>query len=156
MRSTASFLPAGLGGEGERSSGWSLFAPGSRSKFCDERGVERCCSMVSFSLSRHGGVGSGGDGVAARFEPRWSLPTRCYYDELIHAKGNLALAIFCRHGGVSSTSFVEALLRSCYWSSTLPSHQVVHPRWFEGGQQRRIFTERGRSSTPSLFLDGDT
>jgi hypothetical protein len=95
MSSAASFLPAGLGGEGARSGGWSVFAPGSRSKFCDECGVGRWLPMFSFSLSRHGGVGSEGDGAAACFNLRWSLLKRCYFDKLIHAKGNLASAIFC-------------------------------------------------------------
>jgi hypothetical protein len=95
VRSTASFRPAGLGGEEARSGGWSVFAPGSRSKFCDECGIGRRRSMASFSLSRHGGVGSEGDGAAACFNLRWSLLKRCYFDKLIHAKGNLASAIFC-------------------------------------------------------------
>jgi hypothetical protein len=43
----------------------------------------------------------------------------CCDDELNHAIGTLASAIFYRHGGVSSTFDAESLLRIRRWSSTL-------------------------------------
>jgi hypothetical protein len=83
------------------------------------------------------------------------LPKRCYDDELSHAGGGLATAIFCRHGGDASTSDVEALLRIRLWSSTSLRHQVVRPRWLGGGQRLWFVAGRGFSSYLPLFLGGD-
>lgn len=121
-----------------------------------ECGLKWWYSMLSSSLSCRGGVGRGSDGATAFFSRCWPLPTRCYFDELNHAEGIHASAIFYRHGDASSTSVSEAYLRSCCWSSTLSSHQLVRPRWLGGGQWRRIIAGRGCSSTSPLILGGDS
>lgn len=108
-------------------------------------------------LSSHRGDGVDGEHRSAEAFCRSAerLPKRCYDDELNHAGGKLATAIFCRHGGESLTSDEEALLRIRHWSSTLLRHQVVRPRWQGGGQWTRFFAGRGRSSTLPLILGGD-
>jgi hypothetical protein len=50
--------------------------------------------------------------------PRYQIFERFDF-ELIHDGGIFSIAIFCQHGGASSTSSVEALLRS--------GHGVLEP-----------------------------
>jgi hypothetical protein len=148
-------LPAGLGGEGESGCSLSLCAPGTRSRF-----VGWCCrewwgSRSFSSPACRGGEEGGGDGAAAFSCRCWPLPKRCYIGELNHAVGILATAIFCRHGGKSSTSDAEALHRIRRRSSVPLRHQVVRPRWLGGDRRLWFFVGRGCSSSLPLILGGD-
>jgi hypothetical protein len=95
---------------------------------------------------------AGGEGEVQRdaAQVRWY-----FVDELKHAGGILVSAIFGRHGGLCSTSDVDAFHRFCCWSSVLLRRQVVRPRWLGGAQWRRFFAGRGHSSNLPLFLGGD-
>jgi hypothetical protein len=62
--------------------------------------------------------------------------------------------IFCRQGGMSSTSMIEAL-RIRRWSSMLPRRQVVRPRRLGGRQWLRFYAGRRPSSALPLFLGGN-
>ncbi|KAK1626619.1 hypothetical protein QYE76_000934 [Lolium multiflorum] len=99
-----------------------------------------------------------GEPTTFQAQHRRLLPAWCYvwffFVELNHADGLLACAICCQHGGISSTSCVEALPPSG-WSSAPGFHQVVRPRWFHGVQRRRSFVGFGSSSIRAQFLDDD-
>jgi hypothetical protein len=114
--------------------------------------IKRCCTAfkahlpVLWSAMVAGGEGEVQSDAA---QVRWY-----FVDELKHAGGILVSAIFGRHGGLYSTSDVDAFHRFCCWSSVLLRRQVVRPRWLGGAQWRRFFAGRGHSSNLPLFLGG--
>jgi hypothetical protein len=78
-----------------------------------------------------------------------------FSSELIHAGGNSSVAIFCRHGGTSSTSSGEAIFRSDHgWPSPL-LHEVIRSPWRRGGPWLQIVTGRGLPSSWPSLLGGD-
>lgn len=147
--------PAGLGGEGRSGSSSSFLTQGDESMVPGGGGLQCRRYTLLSSLSYRGGKGRRSGGVPVHFGPCCLLPTRCYIDELNHAGGGLATAIFCRHGGEFSTSDEEALLRIRLWSSTSLRRQVVRPRRLGGGQRSRFLAGNGCSSNLPLFLGGD-
>jgi hypothetical protein len=63
--------------------------------------------------------------------------------ELILTDGYSAVTIFCRHGGVISTSSGEALIRSGHGCSNPFLHEVIRSPWRKGGLWLQIIAERG-------------
>jgi hypothetical protein len=63
--------------------------------------------------------------------------------ELIHDGSLFSVAIFCRYGGASSTSSVEALLRSGHGCSSPLLYEVIRSPWRRGGPWLQIVLERG-------------
>jgi hypothetical protein len=76
-------------------------------------------------------------------------------DELTHADGFSAIAIYCRLGGRISTSTMEAWSRSGHGSSRPIHHEVMRSPWRVGGPRLRLVAGRGLPSCRSLFLGGD-
>jgi hypothetical protein len=92
--------------------------------------IKRCCAAFKAHLPvLWSAMVAGGEGEVQRdaAQVRWY-----FVDELKHAGDILASAIFGRHGGLCSTSDVEAFHRLCCWSSALLRRQVVRPRWLGG------------------------
>jgi hypothetical protein len=98
-------------------------------------------------------AGHGGEGSELRIASSFSLQGR-FFVELNHVGGIHAPVIFCRQGGMSSTSMMEAL-RIRRWSSMLPRRQVVRPRRLGGSQRLWFYVGRRPSSALPLLLGGN-
>jgi hypothetical protein len=83
------------------------------------------------------------------------LPARCYFFELNHARVNLAPAIFCRHGGDTSTSTAEAFI-----DAAAGARRLLFIKWSVPGDLKVtsgiVFSsEMELSSTLLRILGGD-
>jgi hypothetical protein len=114
-------------------------------------------------------AGRGGEGwVEDRSDAAWApaslvlckksplyLVFKRFSSELIHAGGYSSVAIFCRHGGASSTSSGEAIFRSGRGCSIPLLHEVIRSPWRRGGPWLQIVAGRGLPSSWPSLLAGD-
>jgi hypothetical protein len=75
--------------------------------------------------------------------------------ELKHAVDFFVVAIYCRHGGSTSTSVVEAFTRSGHGGSKPAHHEVICSPWRPSGPWLRLVVGRGLPSCRPLFFGGD-
>lgn len=159
--SATSFL-AGRGGEEERRSCAPLLDLGRKSCYLCRSCFEQRSPRSLPSLACRGGEeGGGGGATSCCLDLHRHLPKRCYGAEFVsllraeHAASSIDVVIFGRQGGPISTSFVEASLRICLWSSTSLRCQVVRPRQLRSGQGSWFSAGNGCSSSLPLLLGGN-
>jgi hypothetical protein len=74
---------------------------------------------------------------------------------LIQARGGLASAISCRHGGNTETSDEEASFSSAVEARRHLATKWSRPRWLDDGRWQKIYAGREPTSYLLLFLGGD-